>query len=26
LLEGSVGVNLAGLQRRPVLVIPPPGR
>ncbi|MET3950023.1 universal stress protein [Arthrobacter sp. UYEF36] len=26
MLEGSVGVNLAGLQRRPVLVIPPPGR
>ena len=26
LLEGSVGVNLAGLQRKPVLVIPQPGR
>ena len=26
LLEGSVGVNLAGLQRKPVLVIPRAGR
>ena len=26
MLEGSVGMNLAGLQRKPVLVIPRPGR
>ena len=26
MLEGSVGVNLAGLQRKPVLVIPRAGR